>query len=262
MRAFCSLLRYGMIALLVVLWYSWAMMAEGHAAIPLITDDTGTQGKGKFQAEALAEYIKYREDGVERGESKITASLAYGMLDPVDVVVSLPYEFLHAHGPGFREKKDGLADLAFEMKWRFLDKDGMSFALKSGLVLPTGNERRGFGTGKVRCCLNLIASKELGPWSFDANGSYVRNENNRGERRNLWVFSAAFKRVMMGGLKLVGETGIESRRDGSSSVPPIWVGGGFICSPLDHFDIGFGILGGITPSTPDLSFRGGITVRF
>lgn len=262
MRAFSGSMLYRTVAVSILSWYLVTVAAEGHGAIPLITDDTGTQGKGRFQAEFLAEYIPDKKGCVKSKESKITASLAYGILDTVDVAGSLPYQFMSARGPGFREKKDRFSDLAFEMKWRFFEGDGFSFALKPGLVLPAADEGKGFGTGKVRYCLNLIASKELGPWSFDGNGGYVRNENSPDERRSLWFFSAAFKREIIKALALVGETGIESNCDGSSSVSPVWIGGGLVYSPGDHFDIGLGIRGGITSPAPAISFRGGITVRF
>ena len=44
------------------------------AAHPLITDDTGTQGKGKFQLEVNGEYAHEDEDG-ERGFSSSQGSI-------------------------------------------------------------------------------------------------------------------------------------------------------------------------------------------
>jgi hypothetical protein len=29
-----------------------------------------------------------------------------------------------------------------ELKWRFFEKDGLSFALKPGIAFPTGNEKK------------------------------------------------------------------------------------------------------------------------
>ncbi|MDY0188586.1 MAG: hypothetical protein RBR16_11745, partial [Syntrophus sp. (in: bacteria)] len=42
------------------------------AAIPLITDDTGTQGKGKFQLEVLGEYGYEKEEGVKENTEDLT----------------------------------------------------------------------------------------------------------------------------------------------------------------------------------------------
>ncbi len=75
------------------------LATEAVAAIPLITDDTGTQGKGNFQLEILGEYDHDKGEGI-RGETEgVTASLLYGILDPVDIVFSVPY--------AFRREKEG-----------------------------------------------------------------------------------------------------------------------------------------------------------
>ncbi|MDI6762198.1 MAG: transporter [Thermodesulfobacteriota bacterium] len=53
-----------------------------------------------------------------------------------------------------REKRDGeqaergLSDFSFGLKWRFYEIEGFSFALKPGITLPTGNEKKGLGTGR------------------------------------------------------------------------------------------------------------------
>jgi hypothetical protein len=33
------------------------------------------------------------------------------------------------------------------VKWRFYEKDGLSFAIKPGIILPTGEEDKGLGDG-------------------------------------------------------------------------------------------------------------------
>ncbi|MEK7296302.1 MAG: transporter, partial [Planctomycetota bacterium] len=52
------------------------------AAHPLVTDDTGTQGKGKFQMEINSEftYEKEAETGVTKKEtgSQVAVALSYG----------------------------------------------------------------------------------------------------------------------------------------------------------------------------------------
>ena len=67
----------------------WASSA--YAAHPLITDDTGTQGKGKFQLEINSEFKddKETEEGVttkEKGGEAATV-LSYGIVDNRDIVL-------------------------------------------------------------------------------------------------------------------------------------------------------------------------------
>ncbi|OPY88515.1 MAG: hypothetical protein A4E72_01318 [Syntrophus sp. PtaU1.Bin208] len=232
------------------------------AAIPLITDDTGTQGKGKFQFEVLGEYDHDKEDGIKGETQGITASLTYGILDPVDIVLSVPYVFWRDKESGCTEKEDGLADLAIEAKWRFFEKKGFSFALKPGVTLPTGDEDKGLGTGRANGYLFLIASKEADPWAFHLNLAYIRNENKYDERRDLWHVSLASSYEIFKPLKLVGDIGMEKNPDRCSSIDPAYLLGGFIYSPLENLDFGLGIKGGLTETESDLAVRGGITWRF
>lgn len=62
-----------------------------YAAIPLITDDTGTQGKGKFQVEIFSGNIAKTGKG-----TSLSTTFTYGIIDQVDIVLSVPYQFLRA----------------------------------------------------------------------------------------------------------------------------------------------------------------------
>ncbi len=232
------------------------------AAIPLITDDTGTQGKGKFQLEVLGEYGYDKEEGVKENTEDFTASFAYGIFDPVDIVFSVPYEFGRENEGGCIEKEAGLADLALELKWRFFERDGFSLALKPGLTLPTGDEEKGLGPGRANGYLFLLTSREADPWAFHLNLAYIRNENKTDERKNLWHASLASTYDILKCLKFVGDLGMEKNPYRCSSVDPAYILGGFIYLPRENFDIGLGIKGGLTDTETDLSVRGGVTWRF
>ena len=108
------------------------------AAIPLITDDTGTQGKGKFQLELLGEYGHDKEESATNKNSDFSATLTYGVVDSLDIVLSVPYQFWHTEEKGSEAKGDGIGDMALEAKWRFYENEGLSFALKPGLHNPYG----------------------------------------------------------------------------------------------------------------------------
>lgn len=253
--------------LVSVFFFFLLMIASGWisgagAAIPLITDDTGTQGKGKFQVEVLGEYGHDREEGVKTDTEEVSAALTYGILDSVDVVLSVPYAFWEEKTGGVSEKEDGFADLSLEAKWRFFEREGLSFALKPGLTLPTGDEDKGLGAGRTTGYLFLIASKDVSPWAFHLNLAYIRNENKNDERYDLWHASLAAGYELFKGLQLVGDIGIETNPDRSSSIDPAYILGGLIYSPWENFDIGLGVKGGLTETETDVSVRGGVTWRF
>jgi len=236
--------------------------ATSFAAIPLITDDTGTQGKGTFQMEVLGEYGHDKEDRIKSDAEDVSATFTYGVLDPVDIVLSVPYSFWREKDGGSVEDEDGIGDLALEAKWRFFEKEGFSFALKPGFTLPTGDEDKGLGAGRATGYLFLIASKEVSSWAFHLNLAYIRNENKNDEHEDLWHASLASSYEIFKPLKLVGDIGMEKNPDRCSDVDPAYILGGFIYSPLENLDIGLGIEGGLTDTETDLSVRGGITWRF
>ena len=120
----------------------------------------------------------------------------------------------------------------------------------------------GLGAGNSTYYVYFIGSKELKPWSFDANVVYIRNENKIDERRDLWSVSLAVTVGITKGFKLVADTGVESNPDKSSDALPAWILGGFIYSPMEDFDIGLGLKKGLTSSASDVTIRGGLTWRF
>lgn len=232
------------------------------AASPLITDDTGTQGKGKFQVEFCGAYSDDREDGVTSKGTDLSTTFSYGIIDKVDIVLSVPYQFLRAEDDESANKTDGFSDIAIEAKWRFFEKNGFSMALKPGITLPTGNEEKGLGKGRSAYYLYFITSKEIAPWAFHFNLVYFRNENKNGERHDIWHASLAATLEVVKNLKLVGDIGVESNPEKSSAVLPAYILGGFIYSVKENFDIGLGVKSGLTGVETDLSLRGGITWRF
>lgn len=232
------------------------------AAIPLITDDTGTQGKGKSQVELFGEYGHDREDFVTNKNSDLSATFSYGIIDPIDVVVSVPYEAWRKIDSDSMVERIGIGDLAIEAKWRFYEREGLSVALKPGFTIPTGDENGGLGTGRLTYYIYFIASKEMETRAFHINLAYIRNENRVGERSDIWHASVAATVNVMKDLKLVMDIGGETHPDSTSMTPPVYILGGLIYSPSEKFDIGIGVKGELTKSETDVAVRGGITFRF
>ena len=151
------------------------------AAHPLITDDTGTQGKGKFQIEMNGEYGADKEtvEGVtvKETESEASATFSWGVTEDTDIVLGLPRrDFTIKENGAAIASESGLSDLSLEYKHRFFEKDGLSMAVKPGITLPTGGEERGLGTGKPSYGILFITTKEAGPWAIHANIGYTHNE--------------------------------------------------------------------------------------
>lgn len=248
----------------------WAGAA--FAAHPLITDDTGTQGKGKFQLEVNGEFNHDREteEGITTKETRgeVVTALSYGITDNIDVVLGTPYQWFKIKEDGeVTSKENGISDISLELKWRFFEKDGLSFALKPGITLPTGDEEKGLGNGRASYGLIFITTKEMDPWAFHLNLGYTHNEYKLQEdkdanRRNIWQVSLASEVEVVKNLKAVANIGMERNPDKSSNTHPAFILGGVIYSITENFDVDLGVKGGLNKPETDLTILAGIAMRF
>ena len=242
------------------------------AAHPLITDDTGTQGQGKFQLEVNGEYGRDKEnlDGVEIRENAagLETVISRGLTDTIDLVVAVPWAWSRVKEDGVVvSDENGLGDVGLELKWRFLEYKGFSLALKPGLTLPTGNENRGLGNGKVSYGATMVASQELEPFTFHLNIAYTHNEfkldlDKEANRRDIWHASLATTYQVLDDLQLVANVGMESNGDRGNNTWPAFVLGGAIYSLSENLDLDLGVKGGLNKQESDLAFLAGVAWRF
>ena len=99
-----------------VLFFAVGLVATSYAAHPLITDDTGTQGKGKFQLEVNGEYNydKETEEGATTKETggQTATTLSYGIVDSADLVLGIPYQWRRVKEDGaVVSNEDGFSDM-------------------------------------------------------------------------------------------------------------------------------------------------------
>jgi hypothetical protein len=237
------------------------------AAHPLITDDAGTQGKGNFQLEINGQYDTDSEttDGVSEKSTgwQLGTTLTYGIIDPVDLVLTLPYNWGKVEEDGITVyDENGISDMVFEVKWRFFEKDGLSLALKPGVSFPTGDDDKGLGAGKAGYRIFFIGSEEIEPWAFHLNVGYIGNENSIDEVKDIWHASLAATYDIIENLKIVGNIGVEKNPYKDASNDPAFILGGFIYSITKNFDVDFGVKFGLTSSETDSSIMAGTAFRF
>jgi hypothetical protein len=237
------------------------------AAHPLITDDSVTQGKGKFQLEESGQYDSDRETvngvSVKTSGGQAVTTLTYGIFDNTDIVLSVPYLWTTVKEDGVKTSDVmGTSDTLFEIKWRFFEKDGLSFAVKPGVSYPTGNEDEGLGTGKTGYHMFFIGSREAVPWAFYVNLGYIQNENNTDEATDLWHVSLAVTYEIVKDFKLVGNIGMDKNPDKAAENDPFFFIAGAIYSFGENFDIDAGVKYGLTSSETDYSVLAGTTFRF
>jgi hypothetical protein len=247
----------------------FALASEANAAHPLITDDTGTQGKGKAQLEIVGEYGHDKEDGVTTNSFVVPTMpvLSYGIANTADLVLSVSDQLIETNQDGVTSTEQGISDASIQVKWRFYEKDGLSFAVKPGVTLPTGDENKGLGNGRVSYNMFFITTKEMAPWSFHLNLGYIRNEyklqaDEDANGKDVWHVSLASQVEVVKNLKAVADIGMEKNSDKTSDTNPAFILGGFIYSITENFDVDFGVKGGLNKPETDISYLAGIAVRF
>ncbi len=253
---------------MAVMLFNLLCSGAAFAAHPLITDDTGTQGKGKLQFEFIGEYGHDRNGGetIKSLELPAVPFFSYGITDTIDLVLGLPYQRIETETNGTAANMSGISDASLELKWRFYEKDGVSFAAKPGMSFPTGNEEKGLGNGKISYSVDLIITRELKPWALHFNVGYVRNEyqhlaDEDADRTHIWRISLASQIAVENDLSLVANIGAERNADRTSSTHPAFILGGLIYSVSENLDIDLGVKAGMNKTETDHSVLAGITWR-
>ncbi len=242
------------------------------AAHPLVTDDTGTQGKGKFQIEINGEYGSDSETPLfvksEGAGGNVESVFSAGLLDNLDLVLAVPYEWSRSKENGVVVSDgDGIGDVNLEIKWRFFEKSGFSLAFKPALSFPAGDEDKGLGTGKVGYGATLVATQEFDPFALHLNLGYSHTrfklEEDRGANRSdIWHVSLAGTAEVMDGLQVVTNLGLETNPDKTSDTPPAFALAGAIYQLTDYLDLDLGVKVGLTKPETDVSLLAGMAVRF
>ncbi len=65
------------------------------------------QGKGKTQIEKSYQYDSDNDDGMKTETSRPQIQLTYGILDPLDAIVTVPYLFVRQTQRGITRKTTG-----------------------------------------------------------------------------------------------------------------------------------------------------------
>ncbi|HSB49687.1 MAG TPA: transporter [Burkholderiales bacterium] len=250
------------------------------AAHPFITDDTGTQGKGNWQLELQGDLLRSERTADTGGgpveqKRKVNAFvpvLSYGILDSLDIQLGLSYGRQRTTENGVEtEDESGMSDSTLELKWRFLEAGALSLALKPGLLLPTGDETKGLGTGKTSWGVALLATYEAEPWTFLGNVAYSKArfklpQDAADNESDLWRVSGGLSYAVARDFRLVGEAGL--RRNESKNDPFLpdrrsqFAMIGFIYSPSKSMDFDAGFRKNLNDAEFDKAYLVGATFRW
>jgi hypothetical protein len=237
------------------------VLQSAHAAHPLLTEDTGTQGQGNFQLEFTGE--RGRESVPEGTVTAVqpSAVLSYGLVDTADLQVGTSYLRLTLDDGATKSRVAGLSGVTVDLKWRFWERGPYSLALKPGIVIPVGSEAKGLGPGRWSGGALLVGSYQPGSVAFHSHLGYFYN-TIVGERTSLYHASVAVTWEAVQHLKLVADVAYDTN--------PITYGAdgvfrtvlGAIWSPLENLDFDIGVKHGHQAPALGFAVLAGVTVRW
>jgi hypothetical protein len=201
-----------------------------HAAHPLITEDTGTVGAGRWQLELFGEAGNAAGTGARLDRDD--AVLSYGLARNLDLQAGLPW---------IHERTSGAGDARLDLKWRFLERGDLSLALKPGVSFPTGNDQAGRGAGRAGWGSQFVASYDYAPAAFHLHLGYQRHRNEIGERESLTHVSGAVELRAAPGLRVVADVARDTNPDPAQSRAERYVVFGVIWSVTRDFDVDVGV---------------------
>jgi hypothetical protein len=182
----------------------------------------------------------------------------------VDLVLGVPFQHQHVKDSGVVDETSGLADLSLELKWRFYEQEGFSLALKPGITIPTGDEDKGLGNGRVSYGVTFIATQELKPVTLHLNLGYVRNEfaATEGQRQDILAASLAATTQLTERVQLATNVGAESNGEAGNGTWPAFALAGVIWGVRESLDLDLGVKVGLNDQEADITALAGMVVRF
>jgi len=235
-----------------------ACAADAFAAHPLLTEDTATQGAGKFELELGNAWTR---DGGERAY-EFGPQLSYGVLPNLDAIVRPAWLALRTAGDGATTAR-GAGDTAVDVKWRFYEAGAVSVATRGGIGAPTGDAARGLGAGRATYHALAATSMHTAPLAFHANLGYTRARGDAVNRRDLFHAStAAVMTIDSGWQLLLYDIAVDTNPERARSTPPGVVRIGAIYTVRPGCDVDFGYQARLNHAAPARVLLAGLTVRW
>lgn len=234
-----------------------------HAGHPLLTEDTGTQGAGHYQLEFTHDLSTDEHAGIQTRARSINTVFSAGLTDNIDLIIGLPHERLTEETGVAKTTISGYADAEIAAKWRFYQEGALSFALRPGLGLPSGNENEGLSARQGSPSLFAVSSYESGPWVFHLHVGYAPIlDPGLDEHSHIYHASVAAEYGVSEWLRVVSDLSVERNADraGHPNVGSMVIG--LVVALTPNLDVDLGYRKGLTDPAADHHWLTGLAFRF
>lgn len=137
---------------------------------PMLTDDPGTPGDGRWEVNSLATLERSREGSIYEAPN---IDLNYGLGQHIQLKFEAPWLVMKNNG---ERMKTGTGNSMVGVKWRFLDKEqhGLDMSIYPQLEFnnPTRSVERGLVEKGLRLFFPVEAVKTLGPVEINGEVGY------------------------------------------------------------------------------------------
>lgn len=220
------------------------------ATHPFVTDDTRTQGTGKFELELGTQYTRAPfEDGVLTN-FQFAPQLTYGATNELDAILRPTYNVNVLTGAQ-GARGSGFGNTNVEFKWRFLEENqGLSAALLAGSGFASGNTALGIDSGQSTPRAYLLVTAAADAFEVDGNIGTLRNVNDPRARQWLGHASLLLLWTPHENLRVGADFAVDQNPLRSSSQTPFAVMLGAIVKASPGWDLDAGYQRGLNRSAP------------
>jgi hypothetical protein len=232
----------------------WAV-APAFAAHPMLTEDPGTQGAGRFELELGQAFARGDPQSGGRG-TEFAPQLSYGATGALDLILRGTWVM---QAPAQAPSARGFGDTMLDCKWRFHDGAPLALAVRAGADLPTGAD--GLGAGRAGFHALAIAGWQVTGVNVNANLAYAR-VNQPGARPDVFGASVAVVGPDATPWHAFIEATAVSNPDARETVWPAVARTGLIVTVAPWLDLDAGFQARLTRSATRQVWLAGATLRW
>jgi hypothetical protein len=224
------------------------------AGHPMLSEDTGTQGRGNVEVE-----LGYAWSELDGASSFLfQPQVSYGASPSLDLIIQPSW--LIADVPP-RGRVRALGDTNLDLKWRFYGAAPWSVGIRAGLEVPTAQDNLGVPHHKVSPHALLVGTADYAPWSLVTNLGAARVPSDGPTPSNLYHFSVATVYTQSERVFLLVDVAADTNPvSGGPSYRPVALVG-FIFTVRPGFDIDAGYRAGLNSPGSSRQWLLGFTFR-
>lgn len=223
--------------------------SSAFAGHPMLSEDTGTQGKSNFELELGYAWIRSEGDR----SFLFQPQLSYGASPTLDLIVQPAWT---TDGGAGGER--GLSDTNLDVKWRFYGAAPWSLGIRAGFELPTAQHDLGLRHGVAPHAI-MVATADYAPLTFDANLGYAHVPDDALPDR--YHFSAAATYAANERVFVVLDAAADSSPDVARNACQVVALLGVIYTARPGLDVDIGYRGRLSALGPVHQWLLGITFR-